>query len=85
MDWKRFRNLCVTEFQSLLSEYTEISMLAEGIDRDRGCEEIVLSESDFSFESVEEDEDSFETGLVVQNVSILVFMCAIITVELHGV
>ena len=24
VDWNRFRNLCVTEFQSLLSAYTEI-------------------------------------------------------------
>ena len=56
--------------------------MAEGIDRDGGCEEIVLNESDLSFESVAEDEDSSETGLVVQNVSIL---CATITVDLHDI
>ena len=69
MDWKRFRNLCVTEIQSLLREYTEIRNRALMVEQDQDFE-VAFDWSCESCESIQEEGKSSNIGLEVQNVSI---------------
>jgi len=77
VDWKRFRNLRVTDTQSLLSAYTDGPVqyatgnpIGEGVDQ-----ETVFNESDISFESVDNVEveggDSLTNSLALERLSSL--------------